>query len=116
MLPRWQSALVWSDARDSLVRRNGPMMNTEIEREMGRRLRWLRRVRGMTQAAVAAACGVSFQQIQKYETAAARISAGMLLRLAEALQVEVRFFCEGLNASAPAGRPRPGIEAAEAWA
>ena len=72
-------------------------MLNEVEREMGRRLRWLRRARGMTQEAVALPCGVSFQQIQKYETATSRISAAMLLRIAAALDVDVRFFYEGVR-------------------
>ena len=73
-------------------------MLKDVEREMGRRLRWLRRARGMTQEALGDPCGVSFQQIQKYETAASRISATMLLRLAVALQVEVWFFYADLRA------------------
>lgn len=72
-------------------------MLNEVEREMGRRLRWLRRARGMTQEAVALPCGVSFQQIQKYETATSRISAAMLLRVAAALNVDVRFFYDGVR-------------------
>ena len=80
-------------------------MLNEVEKEMGRRLRWLRRARGMTQEALGEPCGVSFQQIQKYETATSRISAAMLLRIAAALQVDVRFFYEGLRerSFAPAG-------------
>lgn len=72
-------------------------MLEEIEKEQGRRLRWLRRARGMSQSALAKRCGVSFQQIQKYETAASRLSAAMLLRLAMALDVEAQFFFEGLT-------------------
>lgn len=100
------------DAR--LRRRVGQdlLMLDEIEREMGRRLRWLRRARGMTQEAVAEPCGVSFQQIQKYETASSRISAAMLLRLAAALRVDVGFFYEGLRDrrfAAGAAPPDPAV-------
>ena len=76
----------------------------EIERELGRRLRWLRRTRAMSQEAVAARCGVSFQQIQKYESASSRLSATMLWRLSVALGVEMDFFFHGLETTAARGK------------
>ncbi len=83
----------------------------EIERELGRRVRWMRRTRGMTQQAVAASCGVSFQQIQKYESASSRLSAGMLWRLSLVLKVDVEFFFHGLDRLPPAAEPRPAPSA-----
>lgn len=76
-------------------------MIDQIGREQGRRLRWLRRVRGMSQSDLAQACGVSYQQIQKYETAASRVSAAMLWRMAVALGTEVQFFYDGLGGAPP---------------
>lgn len=78
----------------------------EIERELGRRLRWIRRSRGMTQEAVAAQCGVSFQQIQKYESANSRLAAAMLWRLSVVLRVEMEFFFHGLDAGSGSGEPQ----------
>ena len=51
---------------------------------------------GLTQQQLAGACGVRFQQIQKYECAANRMSAARLWQLAEVLQVPVSYFYEGL--------------------
>ena len=41
--------------------------------------------------------GIKFQQIQKYETGANRVSASRLWDIADALDVEVSFFFEGLD-------------------
>jgi DNA-binding XRE family transcriptional regulator len=104
-----QSASASAELRPHPQGGHGSLMLDEVEREMGRRLRWLRRARGMTQDALADPCGVSFQQIQKYETATSRISAAMLLRIAAALHVDVRFFYEGMRerSFAPAGQAHP---------
>jgi transcriptional regulator with XRE-family HTH domain len=71
-------------------------MNDEIDVHLGRRLRRRRRLLGLTQQQLAGACGVRFQQIQKYECAANRMSAARLWQLSEVLQVPVSYFYEGL--------------------
>ena len=71
-------------------------MNDEIDVHLGRRLRRRRRLLGLTQQQLAGACGVRFQQIQKYECAANRMSAARIWQLAEVLQVPVSYFYEGL--------------------
>jgi transcriptional regulator with XRE-family HTH domain len=89
-------------------------MNDEIDVHLGRRLRRRRRLLGLTQQQLASACGVRFQQIQKYECAANRMSAARLWQLAEVLQVPVSYFYEGLMDSkqeAPTeAEPRDGRE------
>lgn len=108
-LPSLQAVASSAHSRPHRHAGQGSPMLDEVEKEMGRRLRWLRRARGMTQEALGEPCGVSFQQIQKYETATSRISAAMLLRLAGALHVDVRFFYEGLRerSFAPKGPAHP---------
>ena len=74
-----------------------------IDMHLGRRLRRRRRILGLTQQQLAGACGVRFQQIQKYECAANRMSAARLWQLAEVLDVPVSYFYEGLSSDlAPA--------------
>ena len=68
-----------------------------INLHIGRRLRRRRRILGMTQATLGAALQVHFQQIQKYECAANRISAARLIGLAKALQTPVQYFYDGLH-------------------
>ena len=71
-------------------------MTDEIDVHLGRRLRRRRRLLGLTQQELARACGVRFQQIQKYECAANRMSAARLWQLAEALEAPISYFFEGL--------------------
>ena len=59
---------------------------------------------GMSQTKLADVLGLSFQQIQKYETGTNRISASRLLQSAHILQVPVTFFFEG--APSIPGAPR----------
>lgn len=56
-----------------------------IDVAVGARIRLRRKELGMSQAALAEQLGVSFQQVQKYERGANRISASMLVKTARAL-------------------------------
>jgi len=80
-----------------IVAADGP---DPIDAHVGARLRARRALLGLTQTALAAKIGVSFQQVQKYERGANRVSASQLWRAAEALQVELTYFFEGLGNSA----------------
>lgn len=71
-------------------------MATDIDLHLGRRLRRRRRLLGLTQQQLAAQVGIRFQQIQKYECGANRISAARLWQLAEALESPVSYFYDGL--------------------
>ncbi len=51
----------------------------------------------MTQQQLAEKVGIKFQQIQKYETGANRVSASRLWDIADALEVPVAFFFEGME-------------------
>src|ERR1700756_4204493 len=68
-----------------------------IDIHLGRRLRRRRRILGLTQQQLAGACGVRFQQIQKYECAANRMSASRLWQLAQVLEVPVSYFYDGIS-------------------
>jgi len=78
-----------------------------IDVHLGRRLRRRRRILGLTQQQLAGACGVRFQQIQKYECAANRMSAARLWQLAEVLDVPVSYFYEGIAEVEPAREAEP---------
>lgn len=60
--------------------------------EIGRKIRTLRLERGLSQSRLANGIGLSFQQLQKYESGANRVSAGRLQRIAELLGVPVTVF------------------------
>ena len=72
-------------------------MGNDIDVHLGKRLRRRRRLLGLTQQQLAEVVGVRFQQIQKYECGANRISAARLWQLAEALEVPVGYFYDGLS-------------------
>lgn len=72
-------------------------MATDIDLHLGRRLRRRRRLLGLTQQQLALHVGIRFQQIQKYECGANRISAARLWQLAEALESPVNYFYDGLS-------------------
>src|SRR5258708_33684832 len=72
-----------------------PAMNETLDRHVGKRLRWRRRLLGLSQSDLADLIGVRFQQIQKYEAAINRLSAAKLWKLARALEVHLQVFFEG---------------------
>jgi transcriptional regulator with XRE-family HTH domain len=71
---------------------------------VGERIRDRRTVLGITQEQLAAALGISYQQVQKYETGANRVSAGRLFEIARALNVDVGHFYSGIS---PDAEPTP---------
>jgi len=60
-----------------------------------------RNMMGFSQKDLAKRCGVTFQQIQKYETAGNRISASRLFDVAGVLETPVSFFFSGLPGNLP---------------
>jgi transcriptional regulator with XRE-family HTH domain len=62
---------------------------------VGRRLQLRRKAINMSQKTLAERIGVTFQQVQKYERAANRISAGKLYDVARMLGVPIYYFFQG---------------------
>lgn len=75
-------------------------MTHPVDVHVGKRIRHRRWLVGMTQQQLAERVGIKFQQIQKYETGANRVSASRLWDIADALDVQVSFFFEGLDSDA----------------
>jgi transcriptional regulator with XRE-family HTH domain len=59
----------------------------KLDVEIGGRLRQARKARGLSQTQLGESIGVTFQQVQKYERGANRISSSALILLSRALQV-----------------------------
>lgn len=72
-------------------------MTHPVDVHVGKRIRHRRWLVGMTQQQLAERVGIKFQQIQKYETGANRVSASRLWDIADALEVPVSFFFEGIE-------------------
>ena len=80
------------------------MAPNPTDQHVGARVRMRRKMVAMSQEELAAALGLSFQQIQKYERGANRIGASRLQQMSHILQLPIEFFFEGApNASAPHG-------------
>lgn len=77
-----------------------------VDVHVGKRIRHRRWLVGMTQQQLAESVGIKFQQIQKYETGANRVSASRLWDISDALDVPVSFFFEGIEAE-DSTRERP---------
>ena len=78
-------------------------MKHPVDVHVGKRIRHRRWMVGMTQQQLGEEVGIKFQQIQKYETGMNRVSASRLWDIADALEVDVAFFFEGLKDSAVEG-------------
>ncbi|SEK97358.1 helix-turn-helix domain-containing protein [Roseovarius nanhaiticus] len=73
-------------------------MPHHVDVHVGKRIRHRRWLVGMTQQQLAESVGIKFQQIQKYETGANRVSASRLWDIAASMEVDVGFFFEGVEA------------------
>jgi len=68
-----------------------------LDARVGILIRTRRKEIGMSQKDLAEACGVTFQQVQKYEGGGNRISFSRLVQIARALRVPCAWFFEGLE-------------------
>ena len=62
---------------------------TDLDQSVSKRIRSVRTQRGLTLKAVADQLGIMFQQLHKYESGLARVSAGTLIRLSEILNCNI---------------------------
>ena len=67
-----------------------------VDLHVGGRVRMRRKLLGVSQEQLADSLGLTFQQVQKYERGANRVSASKLYEIARTLQVPVSFFFDGL--------------------
>lgn len=86
------------------VRKLASEFPNAVDVHVGNRLRVRRMLAGLTQEELAAAAGITFQQVQKYEKGANRISASRLYAFANVLKVRVGWFFEDMGD--PAGVPQ----------
>ncbi|MEK7201799.1 MAG: helix-turn-helix domain-containing protein [Patescibacteria group bacterium] len=73
-----------------------------VDLHVGGRIRMRRRLIGVSQESLAHDLGLTFQQVQKYEKGANRVSASKLYEIAKSLQCGIGYFFEGLNDPATA--------------
>lgn len=78
-----------------------PSVTRYIQERLGRAIRLRRRMMDLTLQNLAVACGVTFQQVHKYESGLCSVSAAQLWAIAQALEVPVSFFYEALLTPEP---------------
>ncbi|HBQ36435.1 MAG TPA: XRE family transcriptional regulator [Rhodobacteraceae bacterium] len=83
-----------------------------VDLHVGKRAKEIRTIRGLTQSNVADMLGISFQQLQKYETGANRISASRMFEISKLLGVSPSYFFEGLEGEDYTSMPPIDIETA----
>jgi transcriptional regulator with XRE-family HTH domain len=83
-----------------------------VDLHVGSRIRLRRKILGVSQERLADALGLTFQQVQKYERGANRVSASKLYEIAATLQTQIAYFFEGLAdpSAVPEGEVAPGAE------
>ncbi|OJI92069.1 transcriptional regulator with XRE-family HTH domain [Planktotalea frisia] len=83
-----------------------------VDVHVGKRIRHRRWLVGVTQQQLAEKVGIKFQQIQKYETGANRVSASRLWDIAESLEVDVSFFFAGMESTDADAAPQGAEQSA----
>ena len=77
-----------------MVKRNQEFAYVDVH--VGDRIRVRRTLLGMSQEKLGDAMGLTFQQVQKYEKGANRVSASRLFRLSKVFRVPVSYFFDDL--------------------
>ena len=68
-----------------------------VDVHVGRRIRIRRVLCGLSQTALADQLGLTFQQLQKYESGANRVSASRLWHISQILDVPISWFFMGID-------------------
>ena len=79
-----------------------------VDIHAGARVRQRRKFLGMSQTTLAAAVGLSFQQVHNYECGLNRMGSSRLYEFAKVLDVPVSYFFDKMSANALSGRPMRG--------
>ncbi len=97
-----------------MVKRNQEFAYVDVH--VGNRIRVRRTLLGMSQEKLGDAMGLTFQQVQKYEKGANRVSASRLFQLSKILNVPVSYFFDNLptHPSSKSGSRRDDSEAVTA--
>jgi transcriptional regulator with XRE-family HTH domain len=114
---RWQhlkgGCLRLTDRKESIVvssqkpERNFRITNNNaIDMHVGKRLRLRRTLLGMSQEQLGAELNITFQQVQKYERAANRISASRLWDMGQILDVPISYFFDDMSETTMQASPR----------
>ncbi len=86
----------------------GTGIPSPVDVHVGARLRQRRTLLGMSQTTLGEAIGLAFQQVQKYERGANRISASRLFALSQVFDMPVEYFFDDMPREVAASSPAQG--------
>ena len=92
-------------AKSKLGYGHGTGIPSPVDVHVGARVRVRRTLLGMNQTKLGDAIGVTFQQVQKYERGANRISASRLFDLSRVFDVPIQFFFDDMPKAVAASSP-----------
>lgn len=69
----------------------------EVDEQVGQNIRKARVDRELALREVADLCGLTYQQVQKYENGSSRVTSARFVQLSKILNVPISYFFEGLN-------------------
>jgi len=84
--------------KDKIRKKGGPVDHDKV---IGANLNKIRLAMQLSQQELAKLAGVTFQQIQKYEKGTNRLSASRLVRISNALDVDIDVFFDGVIDTTP---------------
>ena len=80
--------------------------NNAIDMHVGKRVRLRRTLLGMSQEQLGTELNITFQQVQKYERGANRISASRLWDIGQILDVPISYFFDDMSQDTTKSSPR----------
>lgn len=80
--------------------------NNAVDMHVGKRVRLRRTLLGMSQEQLGAALNITFQQVQKYERGANRISSSRLWDIGQILDVPISYFFDDMTDDTMRSSPR----------
>ena len=80
--------------------------NNAVDVHVGKRVRLRRALLGMSQEQLGASLNITFQQLQKYERGANRISASRLWDFSQILDVQISYFFDDMTDDTMRSSPR----------
>ena len=80
--------------------------NNAVDMHVGKRVRLRRTLLGMSQEQLGASLNITFQQVQKYERGASRISASRLWDISQILDAQISYFFDDMTDDTMRSSPR----------
>ena len=80
--------------------------NNAVDVHVGKRIRLRRTLLGMSQEQLGSALNITFQQVQKYERGANRVSASRLWDISQIIDVPISYFFEDMSDNTVRSSPR----------